>query len=100
MPNLTVAGGEAFGLRVVTTPQAMNTAVILDPTRVATARDDAPAIDVTQHAALQQDTAPVDPPGAATVLVSLWQMNLIGIRCEWAITWQPLPNAVAWAVVV
>ena len=86
-------------LPIVLTPAAGATVVILDPTRVVTARDEAPVLDTSGEAAVQMDSAPTDPPTAAVVLVSFWQHNLIGIRVEWAITWKALPNSVAYTVV-
>ena len=98
-PTLTVAGGTAFGLRVVTTPSAEADVIILDPTRVLTAREEAPVLDTSDQAAVQMDSAPTDPPTAAVVLLSFWQHDRVGIKCEWKLTWQALPNSVAYCVV-
>ncbi len=97
-PQLTIAGGLAFGMTVVTTPAAGTTVVALDPERVLTAREEAPVLDVSDDAAVQMDSAPIDPVTAVAVLVSLWQLDLVGIKCEWALTWKPTPNAVAYTV--
>lgn len=97
-PNLSVSGGQAFGLKVVVTPAVGANVIALDPERVLIARDDAPGLDVSDETSLQLDSAPTDPPTAATVFASLWQMDLIGIRCEWALTWTALPNAVQYTV--
>ena len=98
-PNLTVAGGTAFGLAVVTTPAAGTKVIALDPERVLIAREDAPVLDVSTEGAVQMDSAPTDPPGPSTVLLSFFQMNLVGIRCEWMLTWQATPNSVAYTLV-
>jgi hypothetical protein len=45
-------------------------------------------IDVSREASVQMDSAPTDPPVAATVVVSLWQLNLIGIKAERFINWK------------
>jgi hypothetical protein len=37
-------------------------------------------IDLAEHASVQMDDAPSNPPVAATVLASLWQRNLVGLR--------------------
>lgn len=97
-PQLTAAGGMGYGVSVVTTPAAGNRIVMLDPTKVITARDEAPRLDVSQQAAVQMDSAPTDPAVAATVLVTFWQLNLVGIRCEWMLNYLALPNAAAYAV--
>ena len=44
-------------------------------------------LDASNQASLQMDSAPTNPPVAATVMVSLWQMNLVGIRAERFINW-------------
>lgn len=44
-------------------------------------------IDLSDQASLQMDTEPTNPPTASTVLVSLWQHNLIGFRAERTINW-------------
>jgi len=96
--SVTIEGGTVSGLRIVTTPGAGNHAVALDPTRVLIAREPRPVIDTSGEASIQMDSQPIDPVSAAAVLVSAWQMNMILIRCEWAIGWVKLPNAVQYAV--
>ena len=44
-------------------------------------------LDASNQASLQMDSAPADPPVANTVMVSLWQMNMVGIRAERFINW-------------
>jgi len=44
-------------------------------------------IDVSREASIQMDGAPTNPTDATTVLVSLWQRNLVGLRAERMITW-------------
>lgn len=45
-------------------------------------------IDVSREASLQMDSAPDNPGSASTVMVSLWQKNLIGLRAERFINWK------------
>jgi hypothetical protein len=45
-------------------------------------------IDVSREASVQMDSAPDSPATATTVLVSLWQNNLVGLRAERMITWK------------
>jgi hypothetical protein len=42
--------------------------------------DDGIEIDASDEATIQFDTAPIDPPVAATVFQSLWDNNLWGLR--------------------
>ena len=44
-------------------------------------------LDASNQASLQMDNAPTNPPTATTVMVSLWQMNMVGIRAERFINW-------------
>lgn len=45
-------------------------------------------LDVSREASLQMDTEPDNPTTASTVLVSLWQRNLIGLRAERYVNWK------------
>ena len=98
-PDLSVTGGRAYGVPVVTTPAAANLVIVLDASRVVIARDDQPVLDTSDEAAIEMDGAPTDPPAAAVVVTSFWQMDLIGIRSEWMITWKPAANSVAYTTV-
>lgn len=54
-------------------------------------------IDVSREASLQMDTTPDNPTTASTVMVSLWQRNLIGLRAERYINWKKRrPQAVGY----
>lgn len=44
-------------------------------------------IDASNQASVNMDSAPDSPPTASTNMVSLWQMNLTGIRAERWINW-------------
>lgn len=44
-------------------------------------------LSMSTEASLQMDNAPDNPTTASTVLVSLWQRNLVGFRAERAINW-------------
>ena len=45
------------------------------------------AVDLSREASVQMDTAPDNPTTSSTVLVSLWQRNLVGFRAERTINW-------------
>ena len=57
--------------------------------------DDGPVtIDASREASLQMNTTPDNPTTANTVLVSLWQRNLVGLRAERYMNWKKRrPNA-------
>jgi HK97 family phage major capsid protein/HK97 family phage prohead protease len=51
------------------------------------ADDGQTVIDASNQASLQMDTTPDSPPTGSTNLVSLWQMNMTGIKAERWINW-------------
>lgn len=95
------SGGRFFGLPVVLSenipanPGAGGPPVTGDGARIILAKaseimladDGETLLDASNQASLQMDSAPTNPPVAATVMVSLWQMNLVGIRAERFINW-------------
>lgn len=95
-PNLTMNGGTAFGLPVITSegvPSTGGSPTDGDPIIVAStpdillADDGQVTIDVSREATLQMDTAPDSPPTASTVMYSLFQNNGVAIRAERYINW-------------
>lgn len=44
-------------------------------------------LSMSTEASLQMDNAPDNPSTASTVMISLWQRNLVGFRAERAINW-------------
>jgi len=61
--------------------------ILVKASEILLADDGQTMLDVSSEASLQMDSAPTDPPVANTVFVSLWQMNMIGIRAERYINW-------------
>lgn len=61
------------------------------------ADDGVVTVDASREASLQMDSAPDSPPTASTNMLSLWQLNMLGLRAERWITWQRRRStAVAW----
>lgn len=94
------SGGTFFGLPVVLSENIPANAgsgspVTGDGDRIILAKandilladDGQVMLDASNQASLQMDSAPTNPPVAATVFVSLWQMNLVGIRAERFVNW-------------
>jgi HK97 family phage major capsid protein/HK97 family phage prohead protease len=52
------------------------------------ADDGQTVLDASNQASVQMDSAPDSPPSGTTTLMSLWQMNMTGIRAERWINWQ------------
>ncbi|MGJ0236976.1 phage major capsid protein [Novosphingobium fluoreni] len=90
------SGGTFMGLPVVlsenipanATGGSEGTRIILaKANEILLADDGETMLDVSSEASLQMDSAPDAAPSATTVFVSLWQMNMIGIRAERYINW-------------
>jgi HK97 family phage major capsid protein len=88
-PSLSLNGGTVMGGLTVIPSQAMGTTVALvQPDAILYADDGGVTIDVSQEASVQMDSAPDNPALATTVLTSLWQNNLVGLRAERFINWK------------
>lgn len=95
------SGGTFMGLPVVLSENIPAQAAVTGPpaipagsriilakaTEILLADDGEVVLDASNQASLQMDSAPTNPPVAATVMVSLWQMNMVGIRAERHINW-------------
>jgi HK97 family phage major capsid protein len=94
------AGGTFFGMPVVLSENVPANAgsgspltgaggriILVKASEIMLADDGQVMLDASNQASLQMDSAPTNPPVAATVLVSLWQMNMVGIRAERYLNW-------------
>lgn len=90
------SGGTFMGLPVVlsenvplnaTSGSEGSRIILAKANEILLADDGETMLDVSSEASLQMDSAPDSPASATTVMVSLWQMNLIGIRAERYINW-------------
>jgi HK97 family phage major capsid protein/HK97 family phage prohead protease len=90
-PGLGADGGTLFGFPVITStnivPGASGDRIYLLETSEILFADDGVMLDISREASLQMNDAPDSPATATTVLVSLWQNNLVGIRAERFVTW-------------
>lgn len=87
-PGISVTGGTYRGINIVTSNTVGNNVIALQPNLILYADDGGVTIDVSREASIQMNSAPDSPPTAATVMVSLWQNNMIGLRAERFINWQ------------
>jgi len=87
-PGLTMDGGNYKGIQFITSNVAGTNVVALQPQYVLMADEGGVTIDASREASLQMDSAPASPADATTVMVSLWQMNCVGLRAERFITWK------------
>jgi HK97 family phage major capsid protein len=94
-PGISADGGTFFGLPVVTSQSngLLNSSangkivILANAPEILLADDGQVTIDVSREASLQMDDSPTNPPTDSTVYVSLWQMNMIGIKAERFINW-------------
>jgi HK97 family phage major capsid protein len=85
-PGLTFSGGVLLGMPVLTSTSVRGDIIaILDQTELLLADDNGVAIDVSGEASVIMDSA----SGVSGPVTSLWQSNLVGIRTERSINWQP-----------
>lgn len=86
-PGISITGGNILGIPVVTSNVVGAQIVAAHAPSILYADDDQTEIDVSEEASLQMDGAPDNPTSSATVLVSLWQRNLVGLRADRFVTW-------------
>ncbi|MCY0330070.1 phage major capsid protein [Pseudomonas aeruginosa] len=91
-PGISMTGGTLFGLPVIVSeyiPTASAGAVValVNASDIYLGDEGGVDLSMSTEASLQMDNAPENPTTASTVLVSLWQRNLVGFRAERAINW-------------
>jgi hypothetical protein len=102
-PGISMGGGSLFpGLSVITSQTVPSgTVIALQPNEIQLADEGGFMIDVSREASLEMSSAPtgdgVTPTAASAGLVSLWQENMVGFRCERILNWRkPRSTAVAY----
>lgn len=89
-PNLNRNGGNLAGLPVITSQAVPSgTVVAVQPSEIYYADDGGFMVDVSREASLQMLDNPTNDTvtPTATSLVSLWQTNSVGFRCERILNW-------------
>ena len=87
-PALGLKGGSIYGIPVVVSGSVGNRLIALDAGRILIGDDGGLDVDMSNNALVQVDSSPADPTVAGTVLVSLFQMNLVGLRITRFINWK------------
>ena len=96
-PTITGEGGTLIGYPVIASENLPATGgspadgypiIFAKGPEIMLADDGQTVIDASNQASVQMDGAPDSPPTASTTLVSLWQMNMTGIRAERWINWK------------
>jgi HK97 family phage major capsid protein len=101
-PGIDANGGTLMGLPVLTSEVVPSSSsgsiiVLIKQSEILLADEGGVTIDVSREASLQMNSTPDNPATASTVLTSLWQNNLVGVRCERMVTWRKRrPEAVSY----
>lgn len=102
-PDITMGGGTLDGFPVLTSQYLANFGdstgeyvFMVNAADVYIGDNGGVSVDMSDQASVQMDDTPDNPTTASTVLVSLWQRNLVGFRAERTINWaKRRPTAVA-----
>jgi hypothetical protein len=92
-PTINMNGGTFFGFPVITSanvPIATSNQtfmILMDAAEIFFSEDPGIRLDASDQASVQMDSAPDATTTASTVLVSLWQRNLVGLRAEQYVNW-------------
>ena len=86
-PNVGASGGNVLGITIVTSGVVGGNVILVQPRYILYADEGGVNVDVSREASVQMDAAPDNPGVATTVLTSLWQNNLVGLRAERFINW-------------
>lgn len=101
-PGINMMGGTLFGLPVIVsefvpTDTSGSVVALVNASDIYLADEGGIDLSMSTEASLQMNDAPDNPTTATTVLVSLWQRNLVGFRAERSINWaRRRPSAVAY----
>jgi HK97 family phage major capsid protein/HK97 family phage prohead protease len=86
-PGVGAGGGNLLGINVITSTLAGTNVILVQPDYILYADEGGVQVDVSREASVQMDSAPDNPATGTTVLTSLWQNNLVGLRAERWVNW-------------
>lgn len=95
-PTMNPEGGTLAGFRVITSTNIPSSGgsptdgymmAFICPGEILLADDGNVTIDASDQASLQFDSAPDSPATASTIMLSLWQSNMVALRAEREINW-------------
>lgn len=97
-PNIGALGGDIWGVPVLISasmptvtagsPAVTSSYIVLIDAAEIFLADDGIELDTSSHAAIELQDVATNPPVAATVFTSLWQMNLTGVRAIRFVNWE------------
>lgn len=87
-PGVGMNGGTLFGLPVIVSEHVPSgTVALVNAQDIYLGDEGGFSVDFSREASLQMDDSPDNPTTGSTVLVSLWQRNLVGFLAERTISW-------------
>src|SRR5690554_5144672 len=87
-PGLSMSGGTLFGLPVIVSEYVpAGVVALVNALDIYLGDEGGIDLSMSTEASLQMDSAPDNPSTDETVMVSLWQRNLVGFRAERSINW-------------
>jgi hypothetical protein len=96
---LNVSGSTLNGLPVITSDTSPKQITLVDASKIVIADEGEFDISTAKNPSLQMDSAPTNPPVAATVYISLYQTNTVGVRIIRTINWvRAVTGAVSYMV--
>lgn len=99
-PDITVKGGNIDGIPVVVSQTVGTRIALINADDILVADDGAINVDISEQATIEMSTTPLsgeESPVDGSVMKSLWQNNLVGLRVETFMTWRRArSSSVAW----
>jgi hypothetical protein len=96
--TLGARGGSIWGIPVIVAGSVGARLIMLDASQILVADDGGLNVDVSTSALVQFDSAPADPTVASTVLVSLFQKNLIGLKITRVVAWKRVASTAVYYI--
>ncbi len=99
-PDINVKGGNIDGIPAVVSETVSTRMALVNADDILVADDGAINIDVSEQATVEMSSTPLtgeESPVDSTIMRSLWQSNLVGLRVETFMTWKRArSSSVAW----
>lgn len=98
--GISMGGGTLSGIPVIVseyvpTDSTGSVVALINASDIYLADEGGVSVDMSMEASLQMDDAPDNPSDASTVMVSLWQRNMVGFRAERTINWMARRDSAA-----
>lgn len=81
-PGMNYDGGQIGGIQVVVSDGVPSGTMLLVDAQQVAAASETIQLSYSNQAPVQMDTAPDSPTSASTVMISLWQNNMTGLKAE------------------